>query len=243
MAATRLTTTFERRRPFRAPGTTPARWQLALFSCGILAAVLHVAMTLLVGLLWEGYSVTDQTISELSAIGAPTRPLWMLLGTVYSLLLFAFGWIAWRSAVANRALQVVGGLLMAHAVFGYLWPPMHQRSVLAAGGGTLTDTLHIAWTMATGILFMLEAGFGAAALGTRFRVFSIATIVVALVAGLVTGTYASGIEKDLPTPGAGVWERISSTAYMVWIAVLAAALLRRAAGRAVIYPRAATGPV
>ena len=32
------------------------RWRKPLLTCGILAAVLYVAMTLLVGMLWEGYS-------------------------------------------------------------------------------------------------------------------------------------------------------------------------------------------
>jgi hypothetical protein len=42
-----------------------------LLVCGILASLLYVVMTLLVGMLWEGYSAASQTISELSAIGAP----------------------------------------------------------------------------------------------------------------------------------------------------------------------------
>ena len=64
---------------------------------------------------------------------------------------------------------------MAHTVFGQFWPPMHQRAVLAAGGGTLTDTLHLVWAAITGVFFMFIVGFGAAALGKRFRVYSIAT--------------------------------------------------------------------
>ena len=68
---------------------------------------------------------------------------------------------------------------MAHTVFGQFWPPMHPRAVLAAGGGTLTDTLHLVWAI-TGIVSMLIVGFGAAALGKRFRVYSIATMVIVL---------------------------------------------------------------
>jgi hypothetical protein len=47
-----------------------------LLVCGILSSMLYVAMTVVVGMQWEGYSSTSQTISELSAIGAPTRPVW-----------------------------------------------------------------------------------------------------------------------------------------------------------------------
>lgn len=209
------------------------RRRRALLFCGILAPVLYVAMTLFVGLLWQGYSVVSHVPSELSAIGAPTRLLWMWLGIVYGVLMVAFGWIVWKSAPPNRALRVVGALLMAHTIFGQFWPPMHQRAVLAAGGGTLTDTLHLVWAAITGFFFMLMVGFGAAALGKRFRVYSIATIVIVLACGAVTGTYASQVQADLPTPWVGVWERISIAAFMGWIAVLATALLRVPQERAI----------
>jgi hypothetical protein len=208
-------------------GASTERWRRFLLTCGILAPVLYVAMTLFVGLLWEGYSVVSGVPSELAAIDAPTRPLWMWLGAVYGVLMVAFGWIVWKSAPPNRALRVVGALLMAHTVFGQFWPPMHQRAVLAAGGGTLTDTLHLVWAAITGVFFMLIVGFGAAALGKRFRVYSIATMVIVLACGAVTGTYASQVQADLPTPWVGVWERISIATFMAWIAVLATALSAR----------------
>jgi hypothetical protein len=204
------------------------RWRRFFLIGGILASVLYVAMTLFVGLLWEGYSIVSGVPSELSAIGAPTRQLWMWLAGVYAVLMVGFGWIVWASAPANRALRVVGALLMAHTVFGQFWPPMHQRAVLAAGGATLTDTLHLVWAAITVVLFVLIVGFGAAALGRRFRIYSIATMVVVLATGAVTGTYASQVQANLPTPGVGVWERISIATFMAWIVVLAAALLRAA---------------
>ena len=206
--------------------TSAERRRRFLLSCGILASILYVAMTLFVGLLWEGYSVVSGVPSELSAIGAPTRLLWIWLGAIYAVLMVAFGWMVWKSAPPNRAMRVVGALLMAHTVFAQFWPPMHQRAVLAAGGGTLTDTLHLVWAAITVVLFLLIVGFGAAALGRRFRIYSIATIVIVFACGAVTGTYASRVEADLPTPGVGVWERISIATFMTWIVVLAIALLR-----------------
>ena len=73
----------------------------------------------------------------------------------------------------NRALRVVGALLMAYTVFGQFWPPMHQRAVLAAGGGTLTDTLHLVWAMITGF-FHAHRGVWSRGARKRFRVYSIA---------------------------------------------------------------------
>jgi uncharacterized protein DUF998 len=210
----------------RHTGVRVEEWRKLLLTCGILAAVLYVAMTLFVGMLWEGYSAADQTVSELSAIGAPTRPLWMVLGTIYTALMITFGWVVWTSARPKRALRALGALLMMHGVFGGFWPPMHQRAALAAGGGTATDTLHLVWVVGTGLLFMLETGFGAAAFGTRFRLYSIVTISIVVACGVITGTYTSQIQANLPTPWAGVWERINIAAYMAWIATLAIALLR-----------------
>lgn len=219
----------QRRSTGRELPAIPDYLRRALLACGIVAAALYVAMTLFVGLMWEGYSLSSQTISELSAIGAPTRRLWLQLGTAYTVLMIAFGWVVWGSADRNRAQRIAGALLMVHAVFGYLWPPMHQRAVLAAGGGTLTDTLHIVWMAVAGVLFVGETGFAAAALGGRFRLFSIGTIVVVLACAYVTGTYTALLQADLPTPALGVWERISAGVYMAWIAVLAASLWRRPA--------------
>lgn len=203
--------------------TLPRRLLLA---GGIVAPVMFVAMTLFVGVLWEGYSVTSQVPSELSAIDAPTRTVWMWLSAVYAALLIGFGWSLVTSFLFNRALRVTGALLMAQAVLGFFWPPMHQRAVLAAGGATLTDTLHLWWAAVTVVLFMLVMGFGAAALGKRFRAYTLATMALMLACGAWTGTYASRIQADLPTHGVGVWERISIAAFMLWVAVLATTLLR-----------------
>jgi hypothetical protein len=194
-------------------------------TCGILAGVLYIAMTLCVGMLWDSYRTADQTISELSAIGAPTRPLWMALISVYAALMMAFGWTVWTSA-PNRALRIVGALLFIQTVFGIFWPPMHQRDVLAAGGGTLTDTLHIVWTIVTSLFLTVALGFGSAALGKRFRVYSLVTMAIVLACGAWTGTYAPAMQANMPTPWVGVWERINTNVFMLWVVVVAVVLLR-----------------
>ena len=196
-----------------------------LLVCGVLSSLLYVGMNVFVPMQWEGYSSASQTISELSAIGAPTRPLWMVLGMIYSALMMAFGWTVWKSA-PNRALRIVGALLFTQTVFGVFWPPMHQRAVLAAVGGTMTDTLHIVWTVVTSVLFMVALGFGAAALGRRFRIYSLVTLAIVFACGAWTGTYAPAIQANMPTPWVGVWERINTNVFMLWVVVVATMLLR-----------------
>jgi pimeloyl-ACP methyl ester carboxylesterase len=150
-----------------------------------------------------------------------------VLGAAYGALLIAFGYGVWLCGRASRPLRIAGLLMIADGVFVFFWPPMHQRAALAAGGATLTDTLHIAWTMASGVLFMLSVGFAAAAFGNRFRAYAAATIVLQLAFGMITATYAASVQANLPTPWVGVWERIVAGLMMLWLFVLAVALLRR----------------
>jgi hypothetical protein len=193
-----------------------------LLVCGILSSMLYVAMNVIAAMLFEGYSSTSQTVSELSAIGAPTRSLWILLGIPYTLLATAFGWGVRLSASRNRPLRVVGGLMVAHGVIGLFWPSMRLRGA----GFTLTDTMHIVFAMVTVLLMLLAIGFGAAAFGKRFRIYSIATIALLVVFGALTGLESPRIAANLPTPWVGVWERINIGVFLLWVVALAIALLR-----------------
>src|ERR1044071_3719656 len=150
----------------------------ALLTCGILSSLWYLILNILVPMFYEGYSSVTFTVSELSAIGAPTRIAWVLLCTAYPLLYVAFGWGVLQSGSGNRSLRFVGTLIIIYGVLNFYWPPMHRREVIAAGGGTLSDTLHIAWAMMTLVSNMLLMGFGAAALGRRFRLFTISIFVV-----------------------------------------------------------------
>jgi uncharacterized membrane-anchored protein YitT (DUF2179 family) len=104
---------------------------------------------------------------------------------------------------------------------------MHRREVIAAGGGTLTDTLHIVWAMMTLLFNMLLMGFGAAALSKRFRAYTIITWVIFAVFGVLTFKESPGIEANLPTPHIGLWERVNIGAFLLWIIAFATALLRK----------------
>jgi hypothetical protein len=130
-------------------------------------------------------------------------------------------------------------LLIFNGVFGLGWLPMHQRVVLAAGGATMTDTMHVAWGAVTSMLLLSEIGFGAAAFGRRFRFYSIATMAILFIFGALTFWDAPRVAANLPTPWLGVWERINVLGYMVWQAVLSMTLLRDREALPSQMPRAA----
>ena len=199
--------------------------QKILLLCGIIASVLYLASNIYVPMEYPGYSVMDHTVSELSAIGAPTRQLWVFLMIPYGILALLFGWGVYIAGTGNRPLRLAGIFLILHALIGAFWPPMHPREVLAAGGGTISDTLHIVWTMIVAPLMMLSIGFGGWSQGKAFRIYSFLTIAALLSTGIITGVQSPDMEKNLPTPWMGFWERISIGVYMIWVIAFAMALL------------------
>jgi hypothetical protein len=202
------------------------RWRKALLICGVVSSLLYASM--IWGIRYEGYSPISQVPSELTAIGAPTQALWARLGWIYTVLITAFGVGVWRSARRNRAVRLVGGLVLGYASLGLLWPfaAMHPREVLAAGGGTFGDTLHVVLGAVTVVLMFLAIGFGATAFGKRFRQYSVVTIVVLLGFGGLTFLEAPRLQMNLPTPWIGLWERINISAFLLWMVMLAAVLWR-----------------
>jgi hypothetical protein len=103
-----------------------------------------------------------------------------------------------------------------------LFTPMHMRGQ----EGSLTDTMHIIVTIVTSVMIMLAIGFGAAALGKRFRLYSIVTLLTMAVFGALAGLQGDEIAANEPTPWHGVYERIDIGGYLLWMAVLAMVLLR-----------------
>lgn len=201
-----------------------------LLSCGIVAPFLYVATDVFLAMRWEGYTYRDQTISELNAIGAPTRTLSIVLGTIGYAFLVAFGVGVWRSAAGSRRLRVAAGGLIALGVFAWFGVPFLAMHVREAEE-TLTDALHVAQLAVAGPLILGIMGFGAAAFGLRFRLYSAATVLVMLAFGAWSGTYGADIADDLETPWVGVIERISVYAYQLWFVVFAVALLALTYGR------------
>jgi len=188
---------------------------------------LYIVMDVVASLAYDGYSYKDQTISELSATGAPTRRFWMAVSPAYQVLAFAFAFGVLQVAGERRRVRVVGWLLLVLAMVGLTWwfAPMHQREVLAADGGTWQDTMHLVVGGASSLLFFATIGVGAFAFGKGFRLYSFATFAALLVFGALMGMQAPDVSDNEPTPWLGIWERIAVEGAMLWQAVFAAMLL------------------
>jgi hypothetical protein len=201
-----------------------------LLGCGIVSSVLYVVTDVLGTLRYEGYSYADQEFSELTAQGAPTRPLMVALnGIPYTLLVAAFAVGVWASAGPKRAARITGAMLLGYAAFGFAGGvlfPMRPREALAAGEGTLRNAMHIPATAVMSLFIVLAMGFGATLLGKRFRYYSYGTIALLIVFGVLTSLQAGQMVANQPTPWMGLTERINIYATMLWVAVLAIGLLR-----------------
>jgi hypothetical protein len=213
--------------PFIAARLTRGTSPDALLACGALSSLWYVAINLITPLFYDGYSLLSQAPSELSAIGAPTRILWDLTVTFYPLLFAAFGWGVLQVSAGNRYLRIVGNLIIVYAVLNFYWPPMHRREVIANGGGTWTDTLHLVWASVTVFFMILFMVFGAKASGKKFRLYTAANLILFLLFGTLTFIESSSLEAGLPTPWMGLWERINIAAFMVWVGVFSFSLVRK----------------
>lgn len=198
-----------------------------LVASGVAMFVLYITMDLIASLSYDGYSYTDQTISELSAIGAPTRGMWNAFSVVYQVLTFAFAFGVLRVAGQRRIIRVIGWLLLTFAAINLLWwfGPMHRREELAAGGGDWRDTLHLVVGGMNSLLFFALTGVGMFAFGRWFRWYSIATIAAMVIFGTLMNTDVGAVRDNEPTPWLGIWERIAVEGAMLWLAVFAAVLL------------------
>jgi hypothetical membrane protein len=196
---------------------------------GIAAPLLYAVADILAGMRWPGYSFRDQTISELGAIGAPTRVLFSVLLVVVYALMVAFGVGVWKASQGSRRLKAVGGLIVGVGVLALTAGQLAAMQVRGTEQG-LAGTLHLAEGLVAMILVFTSMAIAATARGTRFRLYTVTTIGVSLAFGVWSTLDVARVEQGLVTPWLGVKERIFWYAYQAWYVVLALSLLRQSVG-------------
>jgi len=152
-----------------------------LLICGILSSLLWVGADILAAMLYEGYSYTSQAISELSAIGAPTKSLLGTTGAIYEVFLFAFGLGVLVTAGQKRTLRITGILLITHVVLALVsfFFPMNLREAEK----TISDTMHVIIYTLIPLVILFIIWFGSTANGKWFRIYSIGTILILILFG------------------------------------------------------------
>lgn len=200
--------------------------QIALLTCGILSSILYILADIIASAIWRDYHYTSQTVSELFAVDAPTRTLVVICFIVYAFLIYAFGIGIWLSTHGWRSLKVAAILIIGKEILGLtgtLFFPIHLRGV----EGNYSDIMHGIVTAVGVFLFMFPAMIaGAVAFQGIFRIYSIVTMTLFIVFGILAGTMQPQLAANHPTPMMGIWERMNIYGYMLWIVILSIMLLR-----------------
>ena len=202
-------------------------WQWLGLS-GAISAVVYTAHVVVGGLLWQGYSHMAQTISELTADGAPNAALLRVFTTVYGILALVFAvclFFELRRQGAKRA-AIVGAVLLVVMEFASLV----GYGLFPLRGGTEMDTENMGHLIVTGIVvlgtigsvLLLGLGLVKTAGFKALGVFSLVCAAMIVVSGGMT-----------PASMAGGWsvggliERINIFTLQTWIFILSIGLLRR----------------
>lgn len=195
----------------------------ALLAAGPVSSLLYVIATdILAASRWDGYRRAEQMVSELFAVGSPGRDVLLPFTWLYTLLFTAYGIGVWISVHGTRVLRIGAGLLTAYGlwnIIGALYP--------LTLGDEASVPMHILATDIQLALMVAAMCFVAAGFRGRMRAYSIASLLVSSLVGIVAFMAAPG-----PNLLLGIGERISIGAFLLWVAVLAVALWKRpAAGR------------
>src|SRR5690242_8949480 len=157
-----------------------------LLACGPLSALSYVGWReLAVALRWEGYSRIANAISELQLTGSPTKSFldpWE--GWVYSGLVAAFGVGVWLSAEGKWSLRVVAIAMVMPLATAPLWALFGEASLAA----------HIGLVLVGIGTWLVAMGFAAAALGKRFRTYTLVTLAMIVVFNGLALSYVADVD-------------------------------------------------
>jgi hypothetical protein len=197
-----------------------------LLICGVLSSLVYLCTDIIGGTRWDNYSWLSQEFSRLSAIGAPSRQIHLVLSILYSVLVIAFGVGVWQSANRNKFLRVMGLALIIYAIGNWMWPQFFPED-LSQPASALTNTMHIVLTVVTVLTWMLILGFAAAGFRKWMRLYSIETLLAVIVFGTLAGSQGAALAAGQPTPTLGLMERINIYSFMIWLVVFAMILMSK----------------
>ena len=193
-------------------------------ACGLISSLVYLASDVVGALNYPRYDYAGQAISEMSAIGAPTKELLAPFYLVYSILFTLFAAGVWIAAGRRRALRWTAGFMLLLASLGIGWTlfPMNMRGHPL----TFTDTMHLVMGALSTSVLLATMIAAMAAFGPRFRIYTAITMLVMLVFGYLTTLDVPRVAAGLPTPRLGLNERINFLAWLLWMAVLSVRVLR-----------------
>jgi uncharacterized protein DUF998 len=179
----------------------------------LIAAILFIATDLLGLARWKGYDYIHQSISDLTAIGSPTRSWAVPLTLGHNLALLIAGVAILLLPGRNLPLRITASLLIVTAI-AWLGAQLFPNQV----GESPAPSSPLVVLGATAVVAsVLMIAFGAAAFSGWFRIVSIgvlAAFAVLTILGFMQGA-----------PRVGLQERVLSYVTLGWMVLLGVAAL------------------
>jgi hypothetical membrane protein len=202
--------------------------QKFLSSCGVIAPVLFVFMTILGGAIRPGYSHIKDTVSELFSPGAPNTRLLVPIHFVYALLitLFGFGVLQFvRGSEHSMPIGLIGAwMIIAMGVLNVTTATVFPQDAWGSPS-TFPGEMHkilVGLLALLSIISTLLIGIWVSRTGI-FSGFSTYTFITVGVLILIGGFAA----VKLGTPIMGLTERIAILVGLQWIFILAMTMFLR----------------
>lgn len=193
----------------------PGRGKRGLALTGIVGPVFYILLTIVLGLLWEGYNPVRDTQSELGAVDSPYGDLMNIAGFMglgVTILGFAAGYLLLlRGGIAKTlavALLTVAGVGMV--VVGFF--PCDAGCVDV----TRTGELHGVWSMPGAIGLPLAAALSASAFRTDGR-FGVGWQLVSFWLGLLTLASGPIVAAGLVEGANGLLQRVGMWPPLLWM--------------------------
>lgn len=185
---------------------------------GIIASLIFFVADLMAIKFVKKYNFITQSINELHAVGAPSRPFLVASNISIFLLILFFGIGVWSMASDNWALYLIAILIITFSIFNFigLFYPMRV--------GQSPNTMNVI-IGALGVFSLTFAiPLGALAFNGWFRILSVViSIIFILLTILGTLVLPRVIKNTKPTTG--IQERVMIYTIFIWVTFLALKLL------------------
>jgi len=196
---------------------------------GAIGVVFYTAHVVIGGFLWDGYSHVRQTISELTAKGAPNADFLTILTSVYGLLLVIFSmylYATMRKSKVHKAV-IIGSIffvvMQLSSFIGYSLFPLD----LSVATDSFQNLMHIIVTIIVVICtiassYCIGIGLYKSEKHKKIGFFILLCAIIITVSGILTPiVMANNIDIS------GLTERINIFALQSWVFVLSVYLFTR----------------
>lgn len=178
---------------------------------GMISTVIYFFHVMVGGILWNGYSHIEQSISDLTSVTAPNRMLLSVMTNIYGIFALIFVIVLYRLLKQHDSWLLRIGLLLliimeAVSFVGYMLFPLESSGVEQL---SFQNIMHIVVTIIVvvttiGSTFLLGIGFLRTQRMKRLGLYILVSAITITISGILTGYV---IANELPI--IGLIERIN----------------------------------